>query len=93
MSKYVYNIYTSVQFKLSKQPKFNIEYGVKIKEVTNERLKQYQDELNGSIILSIDNDRATDVESVSRILNSKDENQSSSVQLLTKNRQLIRIII
>jgi S1-C subfamily serine protease len=72
---------------------FRIDYGVKIKAVTNERLKQYQDELNGSIILSIDNDKATDVESVSRILNSKDENQSSSVQLLTKNRQLIRIII
>ncbi len=73
--------------------KFQIEYGVKIKEVTNDRLKQYQDELNGSIILSIDNDKATDIETVSRILNSKDENQSSSVQLLTKNRQLIRIII
>jgi len=78
---------------VSDKKKFQIEYGVKIKEVTNERLKQYQDELNGSIILSIDNDRATDVESVSRLLNSKDENQSSSVQLLTKNRQLIRIII
>lgn len=77
----------------SDKKKFNIEYGVKIKAVTNERLKQYQDELNGSIILSIDNDKATDVESVSRLLNSKDENQSSSVQLLTKNRQLIRIII
>ena len=77
----------------SDKKKFQIEYGVKIKEVTNERLKQYQDELNGSIILSIDNDKATDVESVSRLLNSKDENQSSSVQLLTKNRQLIRIII
>ena len=77
----------------SDKKKFQIDYGVKIKEVTNERLKQYQDELNGSIIISIDNDRATDVETVSRILNSKDENQSSSVQLLTKNRQLIRIII
>ncbi len=72
---------------------FRIDYGVKIKSVTNERLKQYQDELKGSIILSIDNDKAIDVESVSRTLNSKDENQSSSVQLLTKNRQLIRIII
>jgi len=77
----------------SDKKKFQIDYGVKIKEVTNERLKQYEDELNGSIILSIDNDKATDVESVSRLLNSKDENQSSSVQLLTKNRQLIRIII
>jgi serine protease Do len=73
--------------------KFQIEYGVKIKEVTNEKLKPYEDELNGSIILTIDNDKATDVESVSRILNNKDENEGTSVQLLTKNRQLLRIII
>lgn len=72
---------------------FRIDYGVKIKEVTNERLKQYEDELNGSIILSIDGANATDVETVSRILNGKDENQGSSVQLITKNKQLVRIII
>lgn len=72
---------------------FRIEYGVKIKEVTNERLKQYEDELNGSIILNIDGANATDIETVSRILNNKDENQGTSVQILTKNRQVVRIII
>ncbi len=77
----------------SDKKKFQIQYGVKIKEVTNERLKQYEDELNGSIILTIDNDKATDVESVSRLLNDKDEDQGTSVQILTKNRQLVRIII
>lgn len=72
---------------------FRIEYGVKIKEVNNDRLKQYEDELNGSIILNIDGANATDVETVSRLLNNKDENQGTSVQILTKNRQLVRIII
>jgi serine protease Do len=77
----------------SDKKNFRIDYGVKIKEVTNERLKQYEDELNGSIILNIDGNNATDVETVSRLLNDKDENQGTSVQILTKNRQLVRIII
>ena len=73
--------------------KFKIDYGVKIKEVSNERLLPYKDELEGSIILSIDNSKATDVETVSRITNNKDENQGTSVQLMTKNGQIMRIII
>lgn len=73
--------------------RFRIDYGVKIKEVNNERLQPYKDELEGSIILSIDNSKATDVETVSRITNNKDENQGTSVQLMTKNGQIIRIII
>ena len=77
----------------SDKKNFSIDYGVKIKEVTNERLKQYEDELNGSIILTIDGNNAIDVETVSRLMNDKDENQGTSVQILTKNRQLVRIII
>lgn len=72
---------------------FRIDYGVKIKEVTNQRLMQYEDELNGSIILTIDGNKASDVETVSRLLNNKDENQGISVELITKNKQLVRIII
>ena len=72
---------------------FRLEYGVKIIEVSNENLQQYADELKGSIILSIDNVKAIDVETVSRALTNKDENQSCSIQMMTKNGQVIRIII
>lgn len=72
---------------------FKIEYGVKIKEVNNDRLKAYEDELVGSIILSIDGAKAVDVETVSRLMNNKDESQGTSVQLLLKNKQVMRIII
>jgi len=72
---------------------FRIDYGVKIKEINNERLEPYKEELEGSIILSIDNAKATDVETVSRITNNKDENLGTSVQLLLKNKQVMRIII
>lgn len=72
---------------------FRIDYGVKIKEVNNERLEPYKEELQGSIILDINGVKATDVETVSRATNNADENQGTSVKLMTKNGQVMRIII
>ena len=77
----------------NEKKKFKIEYGVRITEVTNPNLQQYADELKGSIILSIDNVKATDVETVSRALINKDENKSVSIQMMNKLGQVIRIII
>lgn len=73
--------------------KFRIEYGVKISDVVNERLLPYKEELVGSIILNVDNEPATDVETVSRLLNNKDENQGISLRIITKSGQVTRIII
>jgi serine protease Do len=73
--------------------KFRLDYGVKIKSLTNENLKQYEGELLGNIILKIDNVKATDIETVSKILNQKDENQSVRIEMMSKNGQLIQIII
>jgi Do/DeqQ family serine protease len=73
--------------------KFNLDYGVKIKSITNENLKQYEAELLGNIILKIDNVKATDIEIVSKILNDKTENQSVRIEMLSKNGQMIQIII
>ncbi len=72
---------------------FRIDYGVKISEVNNERLKQYEDELKGNIILNIDGAKATDIETVSGLMNNKDENQGVSIQMINKSGQIIRIII
>jgi serine protease Do len=73
--------------------KFRIDYGVKISDVINERLLPYKEELVGSIILNVDNEAATDVETVSRLLNNKDENQGISLRIITKSGQVTRIII
>lgn len=77
----------------SDKKKFRIDSGVKIKEINNDNLKPYYEELKGNIILSIDNTPVNDVESASRILNKKDENQSISIEMLNKFGQRIRIII
>lgn len=73
--------------------RFKIDYGVKIKEVNNDRLKPYQDQLSGNIILTIDGTKATDVETVSKLADDKDENQSVSIEMINKMGQIIRIII
>lgn len=73
--------------------KFRIDYGVKIKNITNENLMQYQNELQGNIILSIDNIKATSVETVSKLLSKKDEGQSVRIEMINKNGEIFRIII
>jgi S1-C subfamily serine protease len=78
---------------VSDKKRFKIDYGVKIKEVNNDRLKPYENELNGSIILTIDGVKASDVETVSKLANDKGENQGVSIQMINKMGQIIRIII
>ena len=73
--------------------KFKIDYGVRIKEINNDNLKPYYDQLKGGIILSVDNVKATDVESISRVLNKKDENQNVSIQMINKIGQVIQVIL
>ena len=73
--------------------KFNLDYGVRIKSITNDNLKPYEDELKGNIILSIDNLKAKDIETVSKLLNKKDESQSIRIEMINKNGETIRIII
>lgn len=73
--------------------KFRLDYGVKIRSITNENLKQYEEELKGNIILSIDNVKAKDLQTVSKLLKNKDESQSIRMEMINKNGEIIRIII
>lgn len=73
--------------------KFKLDYGVKIRSISNDNLAQYAEELKGNIILSIDNVKATDVETVSKLINKKDENQSVRIEMINKKGELIRVII
>ncbi|MGO4821503.1 MULTISPECIES: trypsin-like peptidase domain-containing protein [unclassified Flavobacterium] len=73
--------------------RFRIDYGVKIKAINNENLRQYDEELRGNIILSIDNVKAKDIETVAKLLNKKEENQSMRLEMINKNGEVIRIII
>ena len=73
--------------------KFNIDYGVKIKELNNEKLNDYYNDLKGGIILKIGNAKATDVESVSKMLSKIDENQNLQLEMITTAGQIVRLIL
>ncbi|CAM3869513.1 trypsin-like peptidase domain-containing protein [Flavobacterium sinopsychrotolerans] len=73
--------------------KFKIDYGVRIKSINTQNLKQYEDELIGNIILSIDNIKATDVETVSKLLSKKEENQTVRIEMINKNGEILRVIL
>jgi Do/DeqQ family serine protease len=73
--------------------RFRLNYGVKIKSITNENLKAYERELLGNIILSIDNSKAVDIETVSKLLNNKEESQSIRIEMINSNGEIFRIII
>jgi len=73
--------------------KFHIDYGVRIKDINNDNLKPYYDQLKGGIILSVDNVKATDVETISRFLNKKNENQNVSIQMINGIGQIIQVIL
>jgi hypothetical protein len=53
---------------------------------------QYTAELKGNIILSIDNVKATDIETVSKLINSKEESQSVRLEMINK-KEIFRVII
>ena len=92
--KFLFETYIELEnIDAADKKKFRIDYGVKIKNITNENLMQYQNELLGNIILSIDNVKATNVETVSKLLSKKDEGQSVRIEMINRNGEIFRIII
>lgn len=73
--------------------KYRINHGVKIKDLNNERLNQYANDLKGGIILNIGGAEATDVETVSKLISNINDSQTVQMELITANGQLIRIIL
>jgi serine protease Do len=72
---------------------FGINYGVKISGINNERLAQYANDLEGGIILSIGNVKATDVESVSKALERIGDDDTVQVDMITRNGQRLRLLL
>ncbi|HAT75691.1 MAG TPA: serine protease [Flavobacterium sp.] len=77
----------------AEKSRFHLNGGVKIKSISNENLKQYEEELKGNIILSIDNVKVKDIESAAKLLSNKAENQSVQMEMINKRGEIIRIII
>lgn len=77
----------------AEKKQLKIDYGVRIKEITDENYMPYYDDLKDGIILSINNVKATDIETVTELLSQKGQNERVRVEMLTKNRQVVRFIM
>jgi len=77
----------------AEKKKLKIDYGVKIKEITDEDWMPYYDDLKGGVILSIGNVKATDIDAVEKVLSNKRPNQRLRVQMLTKDGQVVQFLI
>ena len=76
----------------SDKKQLNIKEGIKIKSISNPEYAEYKDILEGAVILSIDGQKAKDMETVSSYLAEK-ENQKARYQIITKTGQMYSIIM
>lgn len=70
----------------------NINYGVKIKSVTNEDYASYASDLKGSVILSVDGKKVSSANNLVTYLENKNPASKSQFELLLKNGKLMRLI-
>lgn len=77
----------------SDKKRFRLSYGVKIKEVTNEDLSEYAEQLKGGIILKVDSIKATDIETVTRVLSRKSDSQKTQIEMLTNSGEILRFLL
>ena len=73
--------------------KFKISEGVKIKDLNNEKLNAYANDLRGGVILKIGGAKASDVETVSKFLTNFNNSQSVQIEMITKSGELVRLIL
>jgi serine protease Do len=73
--------------------RLNIGYGVRIRDLDNERLMPYAKELKGGIILSINNVKITDVKTASKMLQSLDAGNNVQIEMITGNGQHVRFLL
>ncbi len=81
MITYEYNGLELQDLDAESKSKFKIDYGVKIKGVTDIGYE----ELKGKIILSIDGIKIKDIEIAKKILNNKRSNTATKIQVLSEN--------
>lgn len=70
-----------------------ISYGVRIKDITNNKFKMFASELQGAIILAINGNKIDNIETANEVISKINENQNTSLDIITTNNEKVRIII
>lgn len=71
----------------------NLNYGVRIKKVTNKNYLAYQKELEGSILLTINKNRINNTQTANKILDNSSSTSRFRLEVLNTQGELIRILL
>lgn len=77
----------------AEKKQLKIGYGVRVKDVSDGEFMQYADYIKNGIILSINNTKATDINTVTEILSRKGQGDRVRVELLTQNGEVLRFLL
>ncbi|HYD90056.1 MAG TPA: PDZ domain-containing protein, partial [Flavobacterium sp.] len=77
----------------AEKKQLKINYGVRVKDITDENFMPYYDELKGGIILSVGNVKATDIETVSRTLGKLRQGDRVRIEMITRSGELVRFYL
>ncbi len=77
----------------AERKRFNLKEGLKIKSIQNERFNAHADKLVGSIILSIDDKKVTNMQSASKILTEKSDSDSVVLEIINPRGNRYQLIL
>lgn len=72
---------------------YKIKYGVKITKVTNEKYLAYKDELEGALLLSVNNVKINSVDEACQLLSNQSNQQRTKIEILNSVGEYIRLLI
>lgn len=70
-----------------------INYGVKIKNVTNEHYAQYAEELKDAIVLAINGNKVSDLDTARTLFQAYGQKSRMRLDIITKSKERVRLII
>ena len=73
--------------------KMKLNYGVRIKKITDKDFLPYQEELEGAILLSINNAKITNTEQANKILENHSQNSRFRLELINSKGERIRLLL
>lgn len=78
----------------SDKQRFRIDYGVKVKDITNQSFMRYYNALKGNILIAINDAKAVDTETVATIFSEKLSNESMvELTMINKRGELVKFFV
>jgi len=88
-----YNGFELEELSESEKKSLGIQYGVKIKNVTNEHFSPYAEDLKGAIVLAINGNKVEDLETARELFRIYGQRSRMRIDIITASGERVRIMI